>query len=115
MCLTCHSGDYRYTEKIRGWFDEFDLDGTLPASLTVQTATKGIACQTCHNPHTEEDNDFLLVDAPYALCADCHNTANYTGEGVHHPTVEIYEGQPLVDEVAGIPSGHFSATAARTA
>ena len=109
-CLTCHSGDYRYTEKIRGWFDEFDLDGTLPDSLTVQTATEGIACQTCHNPHSEEDNDFLLVDEPYALCADCHNTANYTGEGVHHPALEIYEGQQLVDEVAGMPSGHFSAT-----
>lgn len=107
-CLSCHSGDYRYIERIRGWFDEYDLDGTKPESLTLATAEFGIACQTCHNPHSEEDYPFYLVAEPYALCAECHNTADFTGEGIHHPTLELYEGRPIVEEVEGTPSGHFA-------
>jgi formate-dependent nitrite reductase cytochrome c552 subunit len=48
------------------------------------------------------------VAEPYALCAECHNTADFTGEGIHHPTLELYEGRPIVEEVEGTPSGHFA-------
>ncbi|NPV68099.1 MAG: hypothetical protein HPY64_13235 [Anaerolineae bacterium] len=106
-CLGCHSGDYRYVERVRGWFAEGSLDGEPPEALTLQTAALGVVCGTCHNPHAEGAPDFFLAEEPEALCAGCHSN---TGESVtHHPQFDLYQGLPLVAEVPGIPSAHFSA------
>ena len=107
-CLRCHSGDYRYTERVRGWFDEGSLDGDAPEALTLATAEQGVVCQTCHNPHTEEAYTFLLWDESNALCADCHSNTGFEG-GVHHPDTEMFQGITLAEGVPGIPSAHFSA------
>jgi predicted CXXCH cytochrome family protein len=107
-CLECHSGDFRYATEIAALIDAGVLRG-IPPEVTVETAAYGVACQTCHQPHQASGNAFYLVDEPYALCVDCHNTAEFTGDGIHHPVQEIFEGQPLVAEVVGMPSGHFTA------
>jgi predicted CXXCH cytochrome family protein len=107
-CLRCHSGDYRYIERVRGWFEEGYLDGVAPESLTVENAEFGVTCATCHNPHSEEDYDFLLVSEPDSLCAECHSDAGIEGH-VHHPTQEFYEGIPLSEDLVGIPSAHYMA------
>jgi predicted CXXCH cytochrome family protein len=107
-CLRCHSGDYRYTETVRGWILSGELDGHPPDALTLDTARFGVTCQTCHNPHSQAGHDFNVVAEANALCADCH--ANDSIEGfIHHPAVEMNEGIALVDVVDGIPSAHFTA------
>ncbi|MBN2472136.1 MAG: hypothetical protein JXN59_15545 [Anaerolineae bacterium] len=107
-CLRCHSGDFRFTERMRDLFQQGVLDGDTPDSLTLATAEQGVTCQTCHFPHQEEESRFFLWDEPYALCVDCHSNQGFEGS-VHHPDMEMFEGITLVEEVAGIPSAHFSA------
>ncbi len=106
-CLSCHSGDYRYIDRVRGWFAEGSLEGNPPEALTLQTATMGVVCATCHNPHAEGAPDFFLVDEAEVLCAGCHSN---TGDSVtHHPQIDLFQGLPLVAEVSPIPSAHFTA------
>lgn len=107
-CLRCHSGDYRYNQRVLGWFEDGSLDGEPPAPVTLENAAQGIVCQTCHNPHNEDNAQFLLWDEPYALCVECHSNTGIEG-AVHHPNLEMYEGLSLTDEIAGIPSAHFTA------
>jgi len=106
-CLTCHSGDYLFTERIRGIFDDGDLSGTPPDSLTLETASMGITCVVCHSPHTAEDEEFNLTSAPYEMCTSCHRNTELVNP-LHHPVVEMFEGQAIIEGVEGIPSAHFS-------
>jgi len=106
-CLRCHSGDFRYVERVRGWFAEGSLDGEPPEALTLQTAALGVVCGTCHNPHAGDAPGFFLVGEAEALCAECHS--NGESSVTHHPQIDIYQGLPLVAEVAPIPSAHFTA------
>ncbi|MBN8638115.1 MAG: ammonia-forming cytochrome c nitrite reductase subunit c552 [Anaerolineae bacterium] len=106
-CLTCHSGDYLFTERIRGIYDDGDLSGPVPDSLTLETASMGITCTVCHSPHTAEDEEFNLTSAPYEMCTSCHRNTELVNP-LHHPVVEMFEGQAIIDGVLGVPSAHFS-------
>ena len=104
--------------------------GTLPDSTDpapdedtlTAGATDGITCVACHNPHpaegTTEGSTMLpamLKADSYTLCVTCHNSTApdgsvmVVGSTIHHPAQEMFEGQKVVDAVAGIPSGHFRA------
>ncbi len=107
-CVTCHSGDYAFTERIRGVYEDGDLSGEPPASTTLATAQYGITCVTCHSPHGGAENDFLLEQSTYDLCTSCHRNTELV-QPVHHPVVEMFEGQPVLESVAAVPSAHFAA------
>ncbi len=84
-------------------YNEWAISGHAEANVT---------CATCHYPHTESQQPHLLTQAPYRLCASCHNNAPPDDESLTKapPNIEMYEGITVVDEVVGIPSAHFSAT-----
>jgi predicted CXXCH cytochrome family protein len=106
-CLTCHSADYVYTERLRQMVESDEREGSAPDSLTPQTAQYGITCTACHNPHADAERPTNLVEERYALCVSCHSTANFNGEGVHHPVREMYEGSTLIPQVRSRASDHF--------
>lgn len=105
-CLACHSSDYQWTERLRAAHEAGEREGSTPQSLTLATAKVGVTCSSCHEQHGNGDYDYQLVNEPYALCIDCH--ADERLEQVHHPVKEMYEGESVIDLVAGIPSKHFS-------
>ncbi len=107
-CLRCHSGDYRYNAEMRGLFETGILRGTPPDPVTLETASQGITCQVCHNPHGAADRAFLMRDEPYALCVECHSNEGIEGY-VHHPAYEMFEGISLTAEIVGVPSPHHTA------
>ncbi|MDZ4672112.1 MAG: multiheme c-type cytochrome [Phototrophicales bacterium] len=86
-------------------FNEWAISGHAEADVT---------CVACHSPHAETETPqlHLLTQAPYALCASCHNNSASTDDTNPNapPNVEMYEGLTVIDEVVGIPSAHFSAT-----
>lgn len=84
-------------------YNEWAISGHAEANVT---------CASCHNPHTEESQPALLRAEPYALCASCHNNTPLEDESLADapPNVEMYEGKPIIEQVVGIPSAHFSAT-----
>jgi formate-dependent nitrite reductase cytochrome c552 subunit len=96
-CLRCHAG---------------------PAGdVTLAEAEYAITCVACHNPHPTEseasaETETLIEN--YGRCVACHNSTTpeneplLVGGQLHHPVQEMYEGQPVVDVVKSIPSGHFS-------
>lgn len=108
-CLTCHSGDYRFTQARIALHEEGDREGAPPEPLTVETAQFGVTCVTCHDPHSDDEElPSLLVSEPYSLCTGCHvqpAELNF----IHHPTQEMYEGLTLVEHVEGVPGVHFTA------
>lgn len=107
-CLQCHSGDYALDQRLRALYDEGERLGDPPPPVTLESARFGVTCVTCHSPHHAQQADFLLVDEPNALCASCHQNTPLTAT-IHHPSVELFQGQTLVESVAGIPSAHFAA------
>jgi len=107
-CLTCHSGDVAFTDRILELYADEDLTGPPPDAITLDTAANAITCVVCHSPHEAADVDAHLVTDAYELCTSCHrNTELITP--LHHPVVEMFEGQPVIDAVAGQPSAHFGA------
>lgn len=106
-CVTCHSGDYAFTERILAAYEDGDLSGVPPESTTLASAQFAITCTTCHSPHTAAETDFHLVAPAYELCTACHRNTDLI-EPLHHPVVEMFEGQPIIDGVEGLPSVHFS-------
>ncbi len=104
-CLGCHSVTQRRVDYLveEGWVDEDEFD---PLGL-LETHDYGVACASCHNPH-EEDNAAYLIDDPIALCTSCHSDTEVT-ERLHHPVVEMYEGQELVAEIDPVVGAHASA------
>jgi predicted CXXCH cytochrome family protein len=105
-CLECHSADYQMTEQMRAAQEAGDREGEAPAPLTLDTAEYGVTCTSCHSLHGETEQDFQLSAEPYALCVSCH--ADDRLEGVHNPVKEMFEGEVVVDQIAGVPSKHFT-------
>jgi predicted CXXCH cytochrome family protein len=100
-CLVCHSEAYRYTERISANAD------FLPSSRDeAQRLNVGITCATCHDVHEDEASNAYLRDEPNSLCAECHSNGDLNT--VHHPTVEMYTGQTLVENIPGIPTTHVT-------
>jgi hypothetical protein len=84
---------------------------------TLATAQYSLTCADCHNPHptaSQESAETATLDEKYNSCVACHNSTAPDGElllvggELHHPVQEMYEGKQIVDQVQGIPSGHFS-------
>ncbi len=107
-CLQCHSGDYRWTAARIALFDDY-LEGPPPDPVTVETAQYGVTCANCHNHHSEEELPAYLVAEPYTLCVTCHANTPQGEAQIHHPVQEMYEGQPLVEGIEGVPSVHYDA------
>jgi predicted CXXCH cytochrome family protein len=105
-CLQCHSGDYQWNERLRATHEAGDGEGSRPNMVTLETAQFGVACSSCHEQHGEGEYDYQLVNEPYALCIGCHADARL--EEVHHPVKEMFEGETVIDRVAGVPSRHFT-------
>ncbi|MBE0688543.1 MAG: hypothetical protein IH587_00295 [Anaerolineae bacterium] len=106
-CLTCHSGDSAFTERLIAAVEAGERTGAAPESLTLETAQYGIGCTSCHNPHSDTGLPANLVQETYPLCTSCHSTENFTGEGVHHPVKEMFEGIQVLPQVSSRPSDHF--------
>lgn len=104
-CLACHSGDVAFHARILAAYEDETLTGEPPAAPTVTSATVAVTCTTCHSPHAG-DNDFQLVSDAYELCTSCHRNTELV-QPLHHPVVEMFEGQTVVDTLEGIPSAHF--------
>jgi predicted CXXCH cytochrome family protein len=105
-CLTCHSGEVAFYERILAAYQDETLTGEPPAAPTIETVSAGVTCTTCHSPHAG-DEEFLLARDSYDLCTSCHRNTELV-EPLHHPVVEMFEGQAVVDTVEGTPSVHFS-------
>ncbi|MBL8134223.1 MAG: hypothetical protein JNL42_20345 [Anaerolineae bacterium] len=106
-CLTCHSGDYAFIERLRAVYEAGDLEGEPPELPTLATAASAITCTTCHSPHGAAEVEFLLAAAPDDLCASCHQNTDLI-QPVHHPSKEMFEGQTVVEGIEGAPSAHFA-------
>lgn len=107
-CLTCHSADYAWTERLIADVRAGDREGDPLDSLTAETARFGVTCASCHNPHESGEQPANLVEEPYALCVSCHSNSNFEGEGLHHPVQEMFEGIQIIPEVVARPSDHFT-------
>lgn len=105
-CLACHSGEVAFYGRVLAAYEDETLTGEPPAAPTLDTATVGVSCVTCHSAHAG-DEEFQLVSDSYALCTSCHRNTDLV-EPLHHPVVEMFEGQAVVDGVEGVPSVHFS-------
>lgn len=104
-CISCHSVaqqriDYLIDEE---WVYEDEYD-PLDA---LERFDFGVTCASCHNPH-EVESPAYLRDEPYALCVSCHYDNDVTGI-IHHPVMETYEGQPLVEGIEPVAGVHFTA------
>lgn len=106
-CVVCHSGDHAFMERILAVYEDGGLRGEPPAATTLDTAQYGVTCVTCHSPHAATE-PALLVSTSYALCTSCHRNTELMPP-VHHPVLEMFEGQPIIEGVDGIPSTHFTA------
>jgi predicted CXXCH cytochrome family protein len=74
-CLKCHSSDYIIAEERE--------------KPTLNTATLGLTCPACHNPHSNE-NAKLLRKPKNRLCESCHNSEGAKpGEVPHTTQLEI--------------------------
>lgn len=71
-------------------------------------AQNEVECTTCHNPHSEEAFPAQLIAEQYALCTTCHN-ANPPEGFAPNPVQEMWEGLPVVDQVAPEPGVHYLA------
>lgn len=76
-CLACHSVDYILAPE--------------NAKPTLKTAKLALTCQACHSGHTTDTR--LPKDQ---LCQSCHSGEGLkVGDGVHHPTKEMYFGKVI--------------------
>ncbi len=105
-CLTCHSADQAYRQRIIAAHEAGDRRGDAPDPLTLNEAQSGVACLSCHNPHSENPTDFNLIDEPYALCVSCHKSVS--SDNLHHPVQEMYEGITIIPGIRGRPTSHFT-------
>ncbi len=105
-CLECHSADYRLTEKMTAAQAAGDRKGSAPDAITLKTAQYGVTCTSCHDLHGDGTQDFQLAAEPYQLCVSCH--ADDRLEQVHTPVKAMFEGEVVIDQIAGVPSKHFT-------
>jgi predicted CXXCH cytochrome family protein len=106
FCLGCHSGDYLYNQSLIAQVEAGERDGDAPDPVTLENAAYGITCQTCHTPHSGSEHPANLVTESYALCTSCHTNAPIP-EHIHYPVQEMFEGLPLVENVAPRDNAHF--------
>ena len=77
----------------------------LDADIASHPTNFSVSCVSCHEPHP---NEIISAEIePDAFCTSCHQGTTIT-ETLHHPVKEMFEGQTMVDAVAGIPSTHFA-------
>ncbi len=105
-CLECHSADYQLTEQLQTEQAAGDRAGEAPASVTLATAQNGVTCTSCHTMHGDTGQDFQLSQEPYQLCVSCH--ADDRLQQVHNPVKAMFEGEQVIDQLAGVPSKHFT-------
>ncbi len=105
-CLECHSGDFQLNQQLIGETTSGDRDGNPPAPITLATAQDGVTCTSCHTMHGDTGQIDQLSQEPYALCVSCH--ADDRLQEVHNPVKAMFEGEQVVDQVAGVPSKHFT-------
>ncbi len=98
-CLECHSADYQPPAPTEG-------EQAAAAPVTLETAQYGVTCTGCHTLHSDAPLEYQLNAEPYAQCISCH--ADDRLEQVHFPVKEMFEGEPVVDQIAGVPSKHFT-------
>ena len=107
-CLSCHSGDYRFTQARLALFEDDDDREFPPEPITLETAQYGVTCATCHIQHNYDEDGPPPAEAQFALCTDCHS--NPTDDSfLHHPVREMFVGEALVDGIDGETSVHYSA------
>lgn len=112
-CMTCHSSDYARTEAYREGVAAGDLAGPAPERLTLSQAQYGVTCLACHDPHAEGPSEFYMTQDAYTQCVACHSGPTFSLEqGFHAISQQMFEGQTVVAEVPGIPSGHFMSLSA---
>lgn len=109
-CLTCHSADATWREAQAASVAAGERLGSAPAPASLENATYGVTCASCHSVHEETGFDYGLAQEPVALCESCHSDAALNGT-VHHPSKEMYEGVELVQQVRAVPSNHLEAGA----
>lgn len=105
-CLECHSADYQLTALFTAEQANGDRAGAAPAPVTLATAQYGVTCTSCHTMHSKTDQDYQLVQAPDDLCVSCHSDDKL--QQVHDPVKAMFEGEQIVDQIAGEPSNHFT-------
>jgi cytochrome c554/c'-like protein/doubled CXXCH motif protein len=110
-CLECHSADYTLNKRLQAAQEDGTLEKSPLEALTLDTAKFSVGCLNCHDPHmTTEDEpvefDLAGGDA-YTQCVSCHRATTVT-PSLHHPTMEMFEGRPIVNGIQGIPSAHFA-------
>ena len=106
-CLTCHSGDYRFTQARRALFEaDEDREGSPPEPITLETAQYGVTCANCHVQH-DYNTDTKTTEHWYALCVDCHTNPEEVGF-VHHPVREMFVGETFVAGIDGVAGAHAS-------
>ncbi len=111
-CMSCHSVAQNLID-LRLNSDDIDPE-TLDPLAIMESLPSGITCASCHNSHMAADDEstvapsHLLREESYALCVSCHRDDDVT-EGVHHPVQQVFEGQPIVENINVQPSPHFSA------
>jgi predicted CXXCH cytochrome family protein len=83
-CLECHSADYILAP-----------DPSLRPN--IDTATEGITCAVCHDPHGSQHGRELRMPRE-DLCASCHNPGtSLPGEPIFHPQSSMRAGFSGVD------------------
>lgn len=116
-CLACHSAEASFVETLAAAVESGNLSGA-PEPATLDTARFGVTCTSCHviHPAASEDGEAAEPDAAaiaaaaYDQCTSCHRATRITGD-IHHPSMEMFEGVQIVDEVDGVPSPHFTQAA----
>ncbi|MFN8530544.1 MAG: cytochrome c3 family protein [Anaerolineae bacterium] len=109
-CLTCHSADTTFINRMNALIEAGDLDGSALPMTTTETAQFGVSCISCHDPHIETEFPAHLVNEPYALCVNCHTDNNVPPEqGIHHPTLEMFQGTQFIAEVPPESGVHYIA------
>lgn len=109
-CLSCHSADFTFTQKLIEAVKAGERKGDAPTMPTVAEAKYGVTCVSCHNPHTKQAEGALPFDLTadsYTLCTSCHRDTDVTKD-IHHPVQEMFEGKEIVKEVPGVSSVHFT-------
>lgn len=110
-CLTCHSAAQQRLDMLLA---NDDID---PETVTVEGVLAnfpvGVTCASCHDPHMEREEGVpprasgLRVESDQ-LCESCHADSDIT-EGLHYPTVDLFQGATFIEQVEAVPSAHFTA------
>ncbi len=107
-CLQCHSGDYRWTQNLIALHEQGVRAEAPPEQVTLETASFGVTCANCHEPHGDAGEASMLRGNAYLMCAECHANPP-EGDSIHYPAREMFEGVQLVADINASPSAHFTA------